>query len=101
MVEIPETCPHCDSRLNKWRVPDDASWDDEFFLVCFNNECSYYRRGWEWMMEQYKQKASYRFAVNPNNGGIFMIPVWSEEATRMMIIDEDQNSDERDEGGEG
>jgi len=33
--------------------------------------------------------------VNPNNGGTFMIPVWSDDATRMMIIDEEEESDVR------
>ncbi len=72
----------------KWLVPDEATWDDEFFLVCFNNDCSYYKRGWEWMKEQYNQKASYRYALNPNNGANLMIPVWDAEATRQMIVDD-------------
>ena len=95
MADIPDTCPHCGTGLSKWLVPDGASWDDEFFMVCFNNECSYYQRGWEWMMEQYNQKASYRFAANPNRGGTLMIPVWSDEATREMIVED------ADAGGEG
>ncbi len=88
MADIPDTCPHCGSDLSKWLVPDGASWDDEFFMVCFNNDCSYYQRGWDWMMEQYSQKASYRFAVNPNTGGTLMIPVWSDYATREMIVED-------------
>ena len=80
------TCPHCGEELKKWLVPDEATWDDEFFCVCFNNECPYYKRGWEWMKQQYNQEASYRYALNPNTGGALMIPVWDEEATRMMIV---------------
>jgi hypothetical protein len=88
MSDEPKTCPHCGGSLKKWLVPDEATWDDEFFLVCFNNDCPYYKRGWEWMKEQYNQQASYRYALNPNNGSSLMIPVWDAEATRQMIVDD-------------
>jgi len=42
MAETPKTCPHCESRFRKWRVPDEATWDEEFFYVCFNDDCPYY-----------------------------------------------------------
>ena len=90
----PRTCPHCETRLSKWLVPDDASWDDEFFYVCFNNDCSYYKNGWSWMEQQFKQKASYRFALNPNTGAASPLPVWSDSATRQMIVDETEGSEE-------
>ncbi len=70
MADISRTCPHCGSRLKKWRVPEDASWSEEFFFVCFNDDCSYYKEGWDWMKEQYSQRASYRHAVNPTTGGV-------------------------------
>jgi len=85
---IPETCPHCGSRLKTWRVPDGTSWEEPTFLACFNDDCSYYVDGWTWMWEQFGQRASYRFAVNPRHGGTLMIPVWSAEATRGQIVDE-------------
>ena len=88
MSDRPASCPHCGETLKKWLVPEAATWDDEFFLVCFNNECSYYVRGWDWMKEQYNQEASYRYALNPSTGGALMIPVWDENATRMMIVDD-------------
>jgi hypothetical protein len=94
MADIPDTCPHCGTVLSKWLVPEGATWNDEYFMVCFNNECSYYQRGWEWMMEQYSQKASYRFAINPANGATLMIPVWSDDATREMIVTEDVEDDD-------
>lgn len=90
MTKPSRTCPHCGSCLVKWLVPDGSSWDEEFFFVCFNDECSYYREGWEWMMEQYGQRASYRFALNPINGAVLMIPVWSDSATREMIVEDDE-----------
>ena len=93
MADIPQNCSYCGSRLKKWRVPDGASWDEEFFFVCFNDECSYYKNGWKWMKEQYNQNASYRFMVNPTTGASSMIPVWSESATREMIVEEAEGDD--------
>ncbi len=88
MLDTPWTCPYCGSRMKKWRVPDGASWDAEFFMVCFDDECSYYRDGWTWMREQFQQEASYRYAVDPREGQRWMIPVWSPSATKEMIVDE-------------
>lgn len=88
MADTPRTCPHCESRLKKWLVPDEASWSEEFFYVCFNDDCPYYKSGWAWMKEQYNQEASYRYMVNPTTGAASMIPVWSDSATREMIVEE-------------
>ena len=88
MKELSRSCPHCETRLSKWRVPDGASWDEEFFYVCFNNDCSYYRNGWTWMKEQFSQEASYRYALNPTTDAVLPLPVWSDTATREMIVDE-------------
>ena len=93
MAEIPRTCPHCESRLQKWRVPEESTWSEEFFFVCFNDACPYYQKGWDWMMEQYSQKASYRYMVNPSTGASSQIPVWSDSATREMIVENDEGDD--------
>jgi len=90
MADAPPTCPHCGSSLKKWLVPDGASWSEEFFFVCFNDECSYYKQGWEWMKQQYQQAASYRYMFNPDTGAASMIPVWSDSATREMIVEDDE-----------
>lgn len=88
------SCPHCGHRLEKWQVPDGATWTEEYLFVCFNDECSYYRAGWEWMEQQYGQHASYRYMVSPETGVASMIPVWSDSATREMIVDNDGGEDE-------
>jgi hypothetical protein len=90
----PPTCPHCGSHLKKWRVPEGSSWNEEFFLVCFNDDCRYYRDGWAWMKQQYGHDASYRYTFNPDTGASSQIPVWSDAATREMIVEEN------DEGGD-
>ena len=90
MADNPGPCPHCGSDLKKWRVPDEASWSEEFFFVCFNDDCPYYKKGWDWMKEQYNQHASYRHAINPTGGSSLPLPVWSESATREMIVENDE-----------
>ncbi len=94
MADTARTCIHCGSSLKKWRVPDDASWDEPFFLVCFNDDCSYYKQGWRWMQERYNQHASYRYALNPRTRASLPLPVWSESATREMIVNDDEGGDE-------
>jgi hypothetical protein len=78
--------------LLRWRVPDGATWGEEFFLVCFNDECTYYTEGWVWMKSQYNQNASYRYGLNPTTGACLPIPVWSASATREMIMDDEEGS---------
>ena len=94
MADIPRTCPHCESRLDKWRVPDDASWSEEFFFACFNDDCPYYKEGWEWMKQKYNQRTSYRYALNPVTGAALPLPVWSASAIREMIVDDAEGDDE-------
>ena len=94
MTDIPQTCSHCGTRLKKWLVPDGASWTEDFFYVCFNDECSYYTRGWQRMEEQYGQKASYRHMINPTTGSSSPLPVWSDTATREMIVGDAEGGDE-------
>jgi len=88
-----QTCPHCGGPLVRWRVPEGATWQAEYFLACFNDECPYYVEGWDWMREQYSQSASYRYAVNPRTGTSLMIPVWSATATREMIEENEEEGD--------
>ena len=66
----------------------EAGWGDHPHLVCFNDECPYYARGWIWMKEQYERKVSYRHRLDPKTGDQGPLPVWSPTALRDRIIEE-------------
>ena len=80
-------CPHCSQEMKKWKVPIASTWANEFFYVCFNDECPYFVKGWEHMWEQQATKASYRCRLDPDTGEHGPIPVWSYDALKDDIID--------------
>ena len=80
-------CPHCNDRLQAFRVPDASTWNTAVHWACFNDDCSYYREGWRWMEERYAAKASYRYRVTDAAGACpSPLAVWSETAVRDLII---------------
>ena len=92
-MEVPR-CPHCQKPLQAFELPDNTGWQSEFHVACFNDECSYYRRGWEWMETRYGVKSSYRFRVNPLTGKSSPVAVWSPQALRNRILEADLTADE-------
>lgn len=56
-------CPHCGAHLKAFHVPDGLSWEEVCHWACFNDDCSYFVGGWEWMREHYNMQASYRYRI--------------------------------------
>lgn len=68
-------CKHCGKKMTKVLMPPDTDWGVEYFLICMNDDCQYYVRGWDWMKEKYQVTASYRHKYNPENDSFGPIPV--------------------------
>jgi hypothetical protein len=86
-------CPHCDQEMNLWEVPpfnigDGLGWGVPFLYLCFNDDCSLYRQGWDHIEENYAHKASYRCMNYPGTGQFEIMPVYSNMGGTAQIIDE-------------
>ena len=80
-------CPHCGGRMSRWANPQASTWGGEYQFVCFNDRCSYFVRGWAWMMGRYNVAASYRFRIDPFTGERGPLPVWSAAALKGNLIE--------------
>jgi len=74
--------------MARWRVPPDATWPNEFFYVCFNDQCPYFVQGWQVLWEQQQTRASYRCRLDPDSGKFVPLPVWSSQALKENIVSE-------------
>ncbi|MFP4087125.1 MAG: methyltransferase domain-containing protein [Desulfobacteraceae bacterium] len=83
-------CPYCGERLKKWAVPDNPfgqTWDNDYMYICFNDECSYYVRGWDHMYKEGNRSTSYRLMYHPEKDRCMPIPVPSPRALKDGIVD--------------
>jgi hypothetical protein len=87
MPDSTEKCPHCNQPMKKWVAADESTWGADEHQVCFNDDCPYYVKGWEWMRSQYNHTVSYRHRQNLTTGESGPLPVFSPNALRSGIID--------------
>jgi hypothetical protein len=80
-------CKHCGKEMNRVAMPFDSDWGVEYLIVCLNDECSYYKRGWEWMQQNYNVTSSYRYRIDPTNGSDGPIPVTNPMYLRDLVIE--------------
>jgi hypothetical protein len=86
-------CPHCNKEMNLWEVPqftfsDGLGWGVPFLFLCFNDDCSLYRQGWDHIEENYAHKASYRCMNYPGTEQFELMPVFSGMGGTGQIIDD-------------
>jgi hypothetical protein len=72
--------------MARWANPSGSTWTGEFQFVCFNDECPYFVRGWEWMKQSFSVGASYRFRLDPETGETGALAVWSKDALKSSIL---------------
>lgn len=88
--EIGQTlrCPYCEEPLTRFEVEPSPflEWDNEFFYVCFNNQCPYMRGGWSTMSRQGNHGFTYRLMYDPTRDLCRPTPVASPYAQSKNVI---------------
>lgn len=84
-------CPHCNQEMQVWEVPqitcgDGLGWGEPFLFICFNDECSLFKKGWEELMEQVGHRSSYRCMNYPGTETYELLPVFSHMGGEGQII---------------
>lgn len=89
MTEQDKTiCPHCNSKMKRWESPATYSWGTDHIYICFNDECEYYKRSWDFTLKKIGIKAGYRHRYDPNTGQLGPFPVNTPMAGKDGIVEE-------------
>jgi len=86
-------CPHCKTVMEQMdsRYLD---WESPYLWVCYNNECTLFKKGWEHMMDTMGQLVSYRFMIHPQSGQTGVIPAFSQQYLRAQCKKANPNYEE-------
>ncbi len=86
-------CPHCKKEMSLWEVPDipmgdGLGWGTPYLFVCFNDECSSFRKGWDEIKESMEFSASYRCINSPGDDHFEYMPVFSSMGGTGQVLDD-------------
>ncbi|KJR40771.1 hypothetical protein MCHI_003342 [Candidatus Magnetoovum chiemensis] len=89
-------CPYCGQKMKKTETPpfnigEGLGWCEDFLYICFNDECSFYSKGWEHIMRNYGKTASYRCMCYPSSGNMDAICVYTPQALTGQIVEDDDD----------
>ncbi len=92
-MDKPE-CPDCGCKMSLWEVPpinfsDGLGWGSPFLFVCFNDDCSSYKKGWEHLDDTMSTTASYRCYVEPGQNNFEYMPVFSPMGAQGGKLDDE------------
>lgn len=68
-----------------------SNWETPFSWVCFSDDCPYFARSEAWMQGQFNVRAGYRHRLDPLTGETGPLPVWSADALKDQIIDDEDD----------
>ena len=93
MAQEKPRCPHCNQEMSVWEVPpinysDGLGWGAPYLFVCFNDECSLYKQGWQNIEENYGHSASYRCMCYLGADDFECMPVFSPVGGTGQLIDD-------------
>jgi hypothetical protein len=91
-IEEKRFCPHCSGEMTLCHAPpvhvgDGLGWGSEYFLVCLNNSCPLFVKGWDHIANQYGHVGSYRHMAIPNTKETYSMMVATRDAFTGSIVD--------------
>ena len=88
-------CQDCNREMTLWEVPqitfsDGLGWGSPYMFVCFNDDCSAYKQGWDELQETMEYTASYRCITEPGSGLYAYMPVFSASGGKGQVLDDQE-----------
>ena len=92
-ASMARACPHCSQPMQRWRASQNEFGDGmgfcvDILLVCFNDACPMYVKGWNSLFENFRRVGSVRYFYDPGDGSQGVLPVAHKGAMRGDIIQE-------------